>query len=346
VATLSRYVAESFDPAGGSFGGPPVFPRPPVLEFLLESGRSDAAALEMARRALSKMRASALADPSGGFYRFARGARWDDPERVKSLADNAAIALAYLRAEETAPGEGFLATGQAICDFILRDLRLGDGALAAAIDATGAAPVRDDRVFTDANALAISALVRASAVAATPRYLDAAVAAAKILDVRLRDGSVMNHCIAAGGLRCPGGYLADQVFAAHAFLDLDEASAPGGARWLEATRLIADALPDAFGHAGTGGFFQTRSGSEGTPLRLKPVLDTVVPSGNSAAARLYVRLAARTGEERYAKEAARTFEAFSEVLTLRPLAVPAMVAALAAQESAPPQLDPAPAVQP
>jgi uncharacterized protein YyaL (SSP411 family) len=236
-------------------------------------------------------------------------------------------------------------TGRRTADFVLRDLALADGSLAAAIDATGASPVRDDRVLADANALAISALVRASAATKQKRYLDAAVAAAKILDVRLRDGSTVNHCVEAGGRRCADGYLADQVLAAHAFLDLDEAAAAGGGRWLDAARSIADALPDKFGHEGTGGFFQTRAGTGEVPLRLKPALDTVVPSGNSAAAHLYRRLAARTRDEVYAKEALRTFEAFSEVLTLRPLAMPSMVTALA-YASAPPQLDPAPAVQP
>jgi uncharacterized protein YyaL (SSP411 family) len=347
ATALRRYIAEAFDAESGAFGPPPLFPRPPIVDFLLDAGRTDEAALGIARAALERLRASPLADTvRGGFYRFAKEPGWKDPERVKLLGDNAAIASMYFHAADGTKDGQFAEDGRRVVDFLLRELRLADGAFAAGVDATGDAPRRDVRVFADANALAVSALVRASAATKEARYLDAAVAAAKILDVRLRDGSVMNHCIAAGGLRCPDGYLADQVFAAHAFLDLDAAAAPGGARWIEAAHVIADALPDAFGHAGTGGFFQTRSGSEGAPLRLKPVLDTVVPSANSAAARLYVRLAARTGEERYAKEATRTFEAFSEVLTLRPLAAPAMVAALVAQESAPPQLEPAPAVHP
>jgi uncharacterized protein YyaL (SSP411 family) len=348
VATLRKYVAEVFDPESGAFGPPPLFPRPPIVEFLIETGRAtgDAAALAMARTALERLRDGPLADADGGgFYRFARETGWKEPERTKLLADNAALASVFLLAGELLPDAKLMETGRRTADFVLRDLALADGSLAAAIDATGASPVRDDRVLADANALAISALVRASAATKQKRYLDAAVAAAKILDVRLRDGSTVNHCVEAGGRRCADGYLADQVLAAHAFLDLDEAAAAGGGRWLDAARSIADALPDKFGHEGTGGFFQTRAGTGEVPLRLKPALDTVVPSGNSAAAHLYRRLAARTRDEVYAKEALRTFEAFSEVLTLRPLAMPSMVTALA-YASAPPQLDPAPAVQP
>jgi uncharacterized protein YyaL (SSP411 family) len=348
VAALRRYVADSFDPESGAFGAPPLFPRPPVVEFLLESARpaADAALLGMARAALERLRDGPLADAAGGgFYRFAREKGWKDPERAKLLADNAAIASTYFLAGELLPDATLTETGRRTADFLLRDLALADGSFAAAIDATGAAPVRDDRVLADANALAVSALVRASAATKEKRYLDAAVAAAKILDVRLRDGGVVNHCLEASGKRCPDGYLADQVFTAHAFLDLDAASAAGGGRWLEGARALADALPDKFGHEETGGFFQTRVGSQEVPLRLKPALDTVLPSANSAAARLYARLAARTRDGRYASQAARTFEAFSEVLALRPLAMPSMVAALV-YASAPPQLDPAPAVQP
>ncbi len=346
VAALRRYVAESFDPESGAFGAPPLFPRPPVLGFLLRTRGLDGAALGMVTTALTRMKDGPLADAAGGgFFRFGRDRGWKDPERVKMLADNAAIASSCFEAAEATKDGALLAAGVRTADFLLRDLAMGDGSFAASIDATGAAPVRDDRVLADANALAASALVRAASATKQARYLDAAVAAAKILDVRLRDGSLVNHCIEAGGRRCADGYLADQVFTALAFLDLDEAGAPGGGRWLDAARAIADSLPDKFGHQGTGGYFQTRVGAEDLALRLKPALDTVVPSGNSAAALLFARLAARTHDESYAKEAARTFEAFSEVLSLRPLAVPSMVAALD-YASAPPQLDPAPAVHP
>ena len=112
-----------------------------------------------------------------------------------------------------------------------------------------------------------------------------------------------------------------------------------------AARAIADGLPGRFGHEGTGGFFLDAEDETEVPIRSKPVFDGTVPSGNSAAAMLYVRLAGRTGEAAYRDAARRTLESFSELLTLRPLLLPSMVVALSAA-SAPEQLDPAPAVQP
>jgi len=367
AASLRGYLAESFDAQAGSFGPAPLFPRAPVLEFL--SGL-DAEALEMAIVSLERLRVSPMADADGGFRRYARQAAWQEPVSEKMLADNAALASAYLAAAQRTGRADLREAARAIVDFLLRDLALGDGAFAASIDraapagarardgnqadarvadADGAvdpkAELRDDIVLADANALAISALVRAARVLGQPRYLDAAVAAGKYIDTHLRDGGRVLHCLHAGGIRCVDGYLSDHALAALAFLDLDEAGATGGSNWLDAARAIADAMPGRFGHQAGGGFFLAAEDAAPLPLRLKPALDGAVPCGNSAAARLYVRLAQRTGEARYRDEARRTFEAFAEVLALRPLALPAMVAALSLS-SAPPRLEPAPALTP
>jgi len=359
AATLRRYIAESFDAAAGTFGPPPLFPRGPMLDFLLRLAASgnDPATLEMATVSLDRLRSSPMVDARrGGFFRYAKQAGWQDPVREKMLADNAMLASVYLDAAAAGGRADLGETARATIEFLLTDLRLADGAFAASTSAIGdgasaQAIVRDERVLADANALAVSALVRSSKVLGERRYLDAAVAAGKFLDSRLRDGGHMNHCTYANARRCSDGYLSDQALAALAFLDLDEAGAPGQGRWLDAAQAIADALPRRFGHEATGGFFLTAQDSQPLPIRAKPSLDGAVPCGNSAAAWLYVRLSERTRDERdsrhsrYSSEARRTFEAFSEVLTLRPLALPSMVAALA-RSSAPPQLDPAPAVQP
>jgi uncharacterized protein YyaL (SSP411 family) len=364
AASLRGYLADSFDAQAGSFGPPPLFPRAPVLDFLTGLPASDGRALEMAATSLERLRAGAMFDAAdGGFRRYARQASWQEPVSEKMLADNAALASAYLRAAARTGRADLRDTAKATIEFLLTRLVLENGAFAASIDtgvavagdsanasdATGAAnehgSARDDLVLADANALAISALVRAANVLGQPRYMQAAVAAATRLDSLLRDGGRVIHCVYPDDRRCADGYLSDQALTALAFLDLDEAGAPGQGRWLDAARTIADAMPERFGHEAGGGFFLTADDAAPLPLRFQPALDGAVPCGNSAAAWLYVRLAARTKDERYRVEARRTFEAFSEVLTLRPLALPSMVAALVAA-SAPPQLEPAPAVQP
>ncbi len=352
AASLVGYAGASFDAEAGAFGPPPWFPRAPLMDFLVERGRrGDAAALAIATTALERLQGSPLEDRArGGFFRFARAGRWQDPAPEKFLADNAALARTYLKAGEATGRRDFLETARRTVGFLLGDLRLPGGAFAASLATDGTPAPRDERVLADANAVAISALARGSAVLADPVLLEAAVTAARELDARLRDGGSVVHC-AIDAQRCGDGYLADHTLLALAFLDLHEATAHGeDGRWLEAARAIADELPARFGHEASGGFFQTAAGTGTLPLRLEPAVDRAAASGNSAAALLFVRLAERDG--RYRETARRTFEAFSETLELRPLALPSMVAALARfaepQPAAiePLQLEPAPAVQP
>lgn len=385
-ASLRGYLAEAWSPRDASFGAPPLFPRAPVLDFLLRlhSRTGDAEALEMVIAVLTRLQESPLHDAvDGGFFRYAREAGWKSPSSEKLLADNAALAMVYLDAAQVTGRADLRETARGLVDFLLARLRLPAGAFAAALvadrrravavasrqaaaaDATGQAavgdaprqvavgddpreaafgasprkiageaaapiaPLRDERVFADANALAISALLRAFAVLGDERYREAARGAAEVLDTKLRRGSLVLHCLQQDGRTCPDGYLDDHALAALAFLDLDESFGPDAdARWLGAAREIADGLPARFGHEGTGGFFFSTPEAEPKLFRFKPVLDGAHVAGNSAAATLYVRLAARSGDARDSALAVGTLSAFSEVLTLKPLAAPSMVVAL------------------
>jgi len=383
TAALRASIASAYDSSAAAFGPPPLFPRAPLLGFLLwlHARSEDQDALAMATTVLAALRSSPLADPvGGGFHRYAKKAAWTEPSYEKMLGDNAALAVVYFDAAEATGRADFRDTARGIVEFLLRELRLPGGAFAASLAAVSPGengqpcdgcfyresdevrrvalgskdarelalaererrprPARDERVLADANALAISALVRAADVLGEPRYREAAVAAGDFALARLVDAGRVRHCVHADGRPCIDGYLADQAFTALAFLDLDAEAAPGQTRWLEAARAIADELPKRFAHQSTGGFFLTGNDAEPLPLRFKPSLDTAVASGNSAAAMLYARLAARSGDARVGADAdlaSKTFEAFSELLLLRPLTSPTMamacgeIAALAAK---------------
>ncbi|MCS6843306.1 MAG: thioredoxin domain-containing protein [Caldilineales bacterium] len=70
-------------------------------------------------------------------------------------------------------------------------------------------------------------------------------------------------------------------------------------RWLQAARNLAEAMLERFWDGDRGGFFQTSHDHEALIARPKEVVDNAVPSGNSAAAEVLLRLHAFTGEERY-----------------------------------------------
>src|SRR5439155_21690189 len=67
-------------------------------------------------------------------------------------------------------------------------------------------------------------------------------------------------------------------------------------RWFDAARGVAAALVDLFADRERGGFYQTGSDADALILRPKELFDNAVPSGNSAAADLLLRLALFTGE--------------------------------------------------
>src|SRR6185369_14192495 len=264
AASLTGYLAASYDAAAGTFGPPPLFPRAPALSFLLhvEGERERPLARQMAFSVLEKLGASALEDPAGGFFRYARGAGWHEPAEGKPLADNAALASAFLEAAEIGNRQDLREDARRIVDFLMTDLRLADGAFAVSITRTApAAAERNDAVLADANALAISALIRAARVLGEPRYADAAKAAAAFVDTHLRSGDRIRHCVYRDGRACGSsdGYLSDHALVALAYLDLDAAF---GNDWLARARTIADALPARFEHASSGGFFQTASDGE------------------------------------------------------------------------------------
>jgi uncharacterized protein len=131
-------VAASFDPVHGGFGGAPKFPAPMLLEFLLRAWRRSGSArlLSMVTRTLDAMADGGIHDQlGGGFARYSTDGAWLVPHFEKMLYDNALLAHAYL--------EGFRATGDAryasvarsTLDFMLAELRTGDGGFASALDA-------------------------------------------------------------------------------------------------------------------------------------------------------------------------------------------------------------------
>jgi uncharacterized protein len=159
-------------------------------------------------------------------------------------------------------------------------------------------PSLDDKILTDWNGLMIAALARAGAAFGDP---DLSAAAARAADFILRrlagPGGRLLHRYRDGEAAI-SAFSDDYLFLSWGFLELYEATFQ--VRWLrEAIRLTEEAL-SLFWDAGASGFFQTARDASGAPgSGLKPLVDGVIPSANSAAVLVLARLAEITGQERY-----------------------------------------------
>jgi uncharacterized protein YyaL (SSP411 family) len=155
-------------------------------------------------------------------------------------------------------------------------------------------PATDDKVLAAWNGLAISALAEVGRALGEPRYVEAAVGAADFVLSNLRDdrGRLLRSWRAGRGGR--PGFADDHALMADACLTLYETTFE--LRWFTEASALAGELIRLFHDAERGGFFQTGSDAETLVLRPKDLYDNAVPSGNSAAADVLLRLAHLTGE--------------------------------------------------
>jgi hypothetical protein len=133
-----RYLARSYDPVWGGFGGAPKFPNPHDLVFLTRFNRREPSsnAFAMVEKTLLSMRSGGIFDQIGfGFHRYSVDERWLVPHFEKMLYDQALLALAF--------NEAFLATGddryakvvREIFEYVTREMQSPEGGFYCAQDA-------------------------------------------------------------------------------------------------------------------------------------------------------------------------------------------------------------------
>ena len=98
------------------------------------------------------------------------------------------------------------------------------------------------------------------------------------------------------------GFADDHALMAAACLALYEST--WDPRWFVEARSLADELVRLFFDDERGGFFQTGQDADALVVRPKELYDNAVPSGNSVAAEVLLRLAMFTGEPEYERVAA------------------------------------------
>ncbi len=183
-------------------------------------------------------------------------------------------------------------------------------------------PGLDDKVLTEWNALFLYALADAAATLQRDDWAAAAVANGEFLvrELRRDDGRWHRSWQADGSPRARHpAVAADHAALIEAFIRLAELT--GEARWIDAARQTADTLLDWFWDPVQGGLYSTAEDAEQLVVRQKDLLDNATPSANSSAAHGLMRLAALTGEQRYANHADRILQLLATVIEQMPGAV-------------------------
>ena len=162
-------------------------------------------------------------------------------------------------------------------------------------------PLRDEKVLTAWNGLALAALAEAARVLGRADYMLAAQRNAEFVLGTLRTAAGrLLRTWRSGSPAKLNAYLEDYANYADGLLELYQATFDE--RWFVAARQLADAMLEHFADA-SGGFFDTSADHEQLITRPKDLQDNAVPGGNGMAAGVLLRLAAYTADARYSSAA-------------------------------------------
>ena len=167
-------------------------------------------------------------------------------------------------------------------------------------------PGLDDKILAEWNGLMIHALAEAGAVLGRADYVQAAVRAAEFVLAKMidsEDTSAPRSTLHAprlfrtynAGRAHLNAYLEDYAAVALGLVALYEATFE--LRWLKTAAALAQTILVEFCDPDGAGFFQVSADHEKLVVRRKDFIDSAIPSGNSLAAELFLRLALLLGDD-------------------------------------------------
>ncbi|MBX3462019.1 MAG: thioredoxin domain-containing protein [Planctomycetes bacterium] len=313
-------IYDKFDPRHGGFGTTSKFPHPEAIDFALVqvSKRNDERMREVVVRTLDRMMESPLHDDvEGGFFRYSRTPDWHSPNYEKLLDQNALVLRAYLEGYQLFGRDAYGRAAEGIAGWMLATMRdPTTGAFAGSqdgdqdyfvCDRAGRAlrqpPSLDRTVYCNANALAVSSLLKAAAVLSRPQWREQAMQTLRFLLEHLYDGQDVFHYW-DGTYHLPG-MLADQALLIRALIDA--AQNTGDSDLLLPAEAIAERCI-ARHKSPSGGFFDILHdpGNKGSMRRRnRSILD------NATMAESLVRLSYLSRRPEFYQEAIATLEAFA-----------------------------------
>jgi len=186
-------------------------------------------------------------------------------------------------------------------------------------------PFRDEKIITSWNGLMLSGLAEAIKIAPQKAYVESANRTVEFIFSKIfRDGHLL-HSYKDGKAKLLG-YLDDYAFLAVGLLDLYETTFDR--TQFERAIKLADTMLSEFWDEKDGAFFYTGKSHEQLISRAKPVFDASIPSGNSMATHLLLRLHHLTGREDYLKRAETVLRSYYDAMMSQPFGFAHMLCSL------------------
>ena len=169
-------------------------------------------------------------------------------------------------------------------------------------------PGWDDKILTDWNGLAISALTQAGAMFDRDDWTQAAIRAFAFIQTNLGTENRLSHNWRNGRIG-DMATLEDYAFMIRAAIKLSEAT--GGDSYLTQAQNWVETLDSYYLDPKNGGYYFTANDAENLIVRRKTASDNATPSGNAILAEALARMYYLTGNDRYRQSAENIITAFS-----------------------------------
>jgi uncharacterized protein YyaL (SSP411 family) len=176
-------------------------------------------------------------------------------------------------------------------------------------------PGRDDKIMTSWNSLMISAFVKGYRVTDEPDFIMAAERCINFIESRLTKDGQLLHTYKDGQSKLMA-YLDDYAYFASALLDVFETRPMK--KYLDLAIYYANYLLEHFWDDTAKNFFFTADNHEKLIIRTKNIYDLSLPSGNSVAAAVMLRLYHITGEKKYLDVSIKVMESLAMMAAENP----------------------------
>jgi uncharacterized protein YyaL (SSP411 family) len=187
-------------------------------------------------------------------------------------------------------------------------------------------PLRDEKILTAWNGLMIAAMAKGFAATGERRYLDTAANAVNFIRKRLLEpNGCLLHCHYAGESSIHG-FLEDYTFFIWGLIEMYEATLEE--EYLTDAITFSKEVLRLFADEFSYGLYDTASDAENVLVRKKSVVDGIVPSANSVAAMIFLRLGKITAKKMFIKEGEGILRSMMGDLLAQPAAYIHSVAAL------------------